>query len=842
MMKGTQSLLVGAALLVAAAGSAAAQDCVDYAGTTRWAGEKTFEGLWTEEPQGRCLAHDGGTVVACDPYGQLTIFDATRPDDLTIVGGRSFLSAVRSIVGIALRGSILYAAQPHDSLLVVSIADPARPARLGGYALLPDRARLACRDTWLYAAGGTTLRVLDAADPSAPGLVGELALPAAAVDLAVSGSLVVVATAEGLLTIDVADPRAPRLRGVCNDAGATVTAVAIEGPYAYLANHDLVVVDLSDPDVPRCVGRAIGGGGLAIAVENGWAVTTGTIGSGVRTLDVSVPTQPRLIGRTGFVMLPHHGVTLHEGYAFTIANDLTRSFLPHPDLVAYRLGAAAPPPVTISHPWPESYGWEVFGYWSNVDGDHLRCLTSTWVNGTGTVYRLDVLELHWPADAALVGSVEVHGGRVGWQGSRAFVAGNALELLDLSDPAQPRITATVPLPASAAGKVSGVLICDPLVLLVTDDAAVGVVAVDARDPAAPFIVASGPSPLVGKRTVVRGGLGYAATHDSLFVLDLGDPARATVVNAFASGGDLWDDGLIIANDHLWLVGSSSIGDSELRGYSLADPLSPAPISRCRTPADGSRLTAADNLLLLSDVRGTYAMDVSDPGHPSCAGMVCDASLNSVARWNERALIVGEGAIAFAPLPCAAAVPVFLASFAAAAAEGGVGICWTVGAAAAGEFHLSASRGEQSWTVLFTSASGEFSARDGAPLLAAGGTVDYTLGYRASQADPWQVIAQQSVTLDAPARPVTFLAPHPNPFNPVVRIPFVLARAQRARVVVYDLAGRRVATLADEVFDAGRQELVWRGLDAWGVAVASGSYVVRVEGESGRDVGRLMLLR
>ncbi|MHB8080015.1 MAG: hypothetical protein ACYDIE_12265, partial [Candidatus Krumholzibacteriia bacterium] len=769
--KRTMRRLLGATLLVAAAGSATAQECPDYAGTTRWVGEKAFDGLWGSSPFGRYLANDGALVVACDPGGDLTTFDVSRPDDLRIIGGLHPQWYGGWLTGLALGGSFVYLAQTPDSQAVETLADPAVPVRIGAWALLPDDARLACRDAWLYAVGGTTLRVIDVTDPTAPALAAELALPAAAVDLAVSESLVVVATEDGLLTIDVADPRLPRLRGICSDAGPYGEAVALQGPYAYLANHDLVIIDLSDPDAPRCVGRAVGGGGLAIAVENGWAVTTGTTGSGVRTLDVSAPTQPRLIGRTGPWMLQHCGVVLREGYAFTNANDMN-IFLPNPALVAYRLGSAAPPPVAIVDPWPDSNGDDVFTYHANVEGGFLRCLTAGWVNGIGTVRRVAVVDPDAAGDAALVGSVEVHGGLIGWMGLRACVVGSALELLDLSDPAQPRVTATLPLPPAAVEEVIQVLVCDPLVLIVSWDPEVGVVAVDTSDPQAPFIAASGPSPLAGKRTVVRGGLGYAwECSGALSVLDLGDPLQATIVATFGSMASTDGATPVIANEHLWCVGTSMLGDSELRGYSLADPLAPALVSSVRSPAGGTWLASAGDLLLVGDRRGAFALDVSDPGGPFCAGMLFDLPPSSLAAWGERALILCDGTVASTPLPCSTVVPVFLASFAAAAGEGGVGISWTVGGAAAGEFRLTAGGGGQTWTVPFAVASDLFSARDDAPLLAAGGAVEYTLEYRASAAEPWRELARQGVELAAPARPVAFLAPHPNPFNPVVRIPF-----------------------------------------------------------------------
>jgi len=68
---------------------------------------------------------------------------------------------------------------------------------------------------------------------------------------------------------------------------------------------------------------------------------------------------------------------------------------------------------------------------------------------------------------------------------------------------------------------------------------------------------------------------------------------------------------------------------------------------------------------------------------------------------------------------------------------------------------------------------------------------------------------------------------PNPFNPRTTIGFRLDVAGRATVTIHDAAGRRVAVLRDEVFAAGRHEIVWNGRDQGGHDCASGVYLVQV---------------
>jgi hypothetical protein len=79
------------------------------------------------------------------------------------------------------------------------------------------------------------------------------------------------------------------------------------------------------------------------------------------------------------------------------------------------------------------------------------------------------------------------------------------------------------------------------------------------------------------------------------------------------------------------------------------------------------------------------------------------------------------------------------------------------------------------------------------------------------------------------RPAAELLPcYPNPFNPSVTIPFVLAAPQRVRLIVFDSAGRRVKVIADRSFFKGSHRATWTGIDQAGRPAASGIYFIRLE--------------
>ena len=76
------------------------------------------------------------------------------------------------------------------------------------------------------------------------------------------------------------------------------------------------------------------------------------------------------------------------------------------------------------------------------------------------------------------------------------------------------------------------------------------------------------------------------------------------------------------------------------------------------------------------------------------------------------------------------------------------------------------------------------------------------------------------------RRIALLQNYPNPFNPQTTIPFVLSSPQHVRLEVFDLLGRKVATLVDEVRAAGEYDVAFDAMQ-----LPSGVYVYQLKGAS-----------
>ena len=105
-----------------------------------------------------------------------------------------------------------------------------------------------------------------------------------------------------------------------------------------------------------------------------------------------------------------------------------------------------------------------------------------------------------------------------------------------------------------------------------------------------------------------------------------------------------------------------------------------------------------------------------------------------------------------------------------------------------------------------------------------------------------VLTSSATPVAPPAPPGLALGCFPNPFNPQTTVRFVLPAAGRARLVIFDAAGRAVRTLADADLAAGPHEARWDGRDQSGHALASGCYLARLDSGGEAAVTRLSLVR
>jgi hypothetical protein len=80
-------------------------------------------------------------------------------------------------------------------------------------------------------------------------------------------------------------------------------------------------------------------------------------------------------------------------------------------------------------------------------------------------------------------------------------------------------------------------------------------------------------------------------------------------------------------------------------------------------------------------------------------------------------------------------------------------------------------------------------------------------------------------------------PYPNPFNPISTIKYDLPKESKVIIRMYDLLGREIKTLVNEVKQAGYHEAMFDGTN-----YASGLYIYRIEAGSFTDVKKMVLVK
>jgi subtilisin family serine protease len=84
--------------------------------------------------------------------------------------------------------------------------------------------------------------------------------------------------------------------------------------------------------------------------------------------------------------------------------------------------------------------------------------------------------------------------------------------------------------------------------------------------------------------------------------------------------------------------------------------------------------------------------------------------------------------------------------------------------------------------------------------------------------------------------------YPNPFNPTTRISYTIAERGLVSIDVFDILGRQVSTLVNEVQPAGSYEITWNGRNTGNLPVTSGVYFYRLRSGNFTKTNKMVLLK
>jgi len=206
-----------------------------------------------------------------------------------------------------------------------------------------------------------------------------------------------------------------------------------------------------------------------------------------------------------------------------------------------------------------------------------------------------------PVLAGLVTAIAVDGER-----AYAITSGfapetdNALSILDLADPAHPKLLGRLVEPW-----LSDVFALDGMAYVT---AARSFIVIDCREPAQPRKL--GNAYVLPADILVRGSLAYLPTHDGLHILDVSDPLAPRQVGHWVTNANTYD--VVLRGDVAFVTGSELLHVVDVHGPALPTLLGERPI-----PGGALDLDLSGDLLLgtFGGGEGLRLIDVADPAAP-----------------------------------------------------------------------------------------------------------------------------------------------------------------------------------------------------------------------------------
>ncbi len=816
-----------------------------------------------------CLLAGSAAAWPCHDYGDGVVHTASLPFSNANCSARM---GDRELIGTST-----------GSFVVLDLSDPLAPTFTDTLALGHSVRAIAVAGSRAYVAADTGgLMVIDVPADGPAVLVGSFVTPAAATDVALDGTTAYVGARDaGVVVLDVTDPAAITHLGTYTPPG-TVDSVAFLHGYLVLCATEPYIpriqsVDMSDPSAGVVVDEIVGSGetyaphvravGDRFASIRVWSMSLGygttlkqysvdyrTIAADGSIVDVSTFTFPQELTSLQSCVPGGAGniATIGRKYGAVLVNPET----------AMEIGAVSHGSLTGVAPtigggvlvveaygsvevWTAAPGFETAvlqtksgaASYPSVGVGSDVCVESSFTPdvddpGLGTM-KIQA----WAVEGDVLGNqlwqisemADSGAPIVGFTPASVVVNDDSWGILRILDRATGTETAQLPHARAAAvegSRVHHVTLAGADYTYQIDDLA---------DPAAPHAKGSVLLPAATDHLALDGGLAYCTGGSAeAAVVDVSDLTAPAVLGQASFP---WSPkGLVIRDGFGYAVGVQD-GLTVLAVFDLSQPLAPAELGSVVVP-DRTVLSGLRGSRLFAVGAGqVVTVDVTTPSAPEIEGYTAIGAVTMAVSDYALVATTARGLSVLAA-PCEAAVPTLIAGFTVTHRGGEVTVAWSApGAGDAPRFRVVAAAGSRSWDVAVDDLGGAYRAVD---RVTTGGDVSYAVQLWLDGA--WTTVAYETVRV-TPTAPTLTLAPAtPNPFNPQTTIAYAVAQAGPVSLVVYDLAGRRVATLVDEARPAGPGSVVWDGRDDAGRAMPAGIYAVRLATPTGTRVQKVTMLK
>ena len=79
--------------------------------------------------------------------------------------------------------------------------------------------------------------------------------------------------------------------------------------------------------------------------------------------------------------------------------------------------------------------------------------------------------------------------------------------------------------------------------------------------------------------------------------------------------------------------------------------------------------------------------------------------------------------------------------------------------------------------------------------------------------------------------------YPNPFNPIINIPFSLSKLSNVKIDVYDINGNKIDELINDIYSSGTYNVIWEAN-----GFSSGTYLIVAEFNNQIQQQKIVLMK
>lgn len=336
---------------------------------------------------------------------------------------------------------------------------------------------------------------------------------------------------------------------------------------------------------------------------------------------------------------------------------------------------------------------------------------------------------------------------------------------------------------------------------------------------------------------------YALSSSGIQTFDISDPLNPQSVSIINATGS-W----LEYSDNLLFAGGPDPENhraGQMQMYSLEPGPIPDLLMDYHLEFPPAKVTANGGQAYVSFHKGGVSLLDLDQGTiigTFATGKVTDHAVNG-----QELLVLTLGGLVSIPLDCSDPLPVFIQDFQVKTLQSQVTLSWEISDPSlnipsySDHFQILARTPNRNWVINSVSwENNRFFALDDFAEVQDGEEASYELQHWTSNS--WTTVAEKSLELSIPRPQFRLIGGNPNPFNPKVTIGFSMDSAADVRLEVYDLLGRKVATITEGVYAAGDHSVDWVANDKQGRSLASGTYLLRLTSGQMVRTSKLMLAK